>query len=253
MGAGANAEAPGGAWKAKVITLFPEAFPGVLGLSLAGRGLERGLWSLETVNLRDFGRGRHKDVDARPAGGGPGLVIRPDVLGEAIEHAMSGAPREESWPVICMSPRGRPLSQDIARGLSEGKGAILICGRFEGVDERVLSHYKADEISMGDFVLSGGEIAAQALIDSAIRCIPGILGNQASIEEESFSEGLLEHPQYTKPAVWQGRRIPEVLLSGNHAKVAGWRRERSEEATRQRRPDLWKAYRARRGMDPERG
>ena len=238
-----------GAWTAKVVTLFPEAFPGTLGLSLTGKALADGLWGLETIDLRPFGRGRHRNVDDTPAGGGAGMVMRADVVGDALTEAAAGT--TENWPVVYLSPRGRPFDQATARRFAAADGMTLLCGRFEGVDERVLEHHAVEEVSIGDYVLTGGEIAAQALIDATVRLIPRVLGNQASTEEESFSEGLLEHPQYTRPTEWQGRRIPEILLSGHHAKIAEWRKTRSETLTKERRPDLWRAYRARRGRDPE--
>lgn len=234
-----------GAWTAQVITLFPEAFPGTLGLSLTGRALTEGLWSLRTIQLRDHGIGRHRNVDDTPAGGGAGMVIRPDVMAAALREAKSAAP---DLPVVYLSPRGRPLTQAIARRLAQGPGVTLICGRFEGVDQRVLDAFDVTEISIGDYVLTGGEIAAQVLIDATVRLIPRVLGNQESLAEESFSHGLLEHPQYTKPAEWEGRRIPDVLLSGNHAAISHWRDEEAERLTKERRPDLWRAYRD--GMDP---
>ncbi len=234
-----------GAWTAQVITLFPEAFPGTLGLSLTGRALTEGLWSLRTIQLRDHGIGRHRNVDDTPAGGGAGMVIRPDVMAAALREAKSAAP---DLPVVYLSPRGRPLTQAIARRLAQGPGVTLICGRFEGVDQRVLDAFDVTEISIGDYVLTGGEIAAQVLIDATVRIIPRVLGNQESLAEESFSHGLLEHPQYTKPAEWEGRRIPDVLLSGNHAAISHWRDEEAERLTKERRPDLWRAYRD--GMDP---
>ena len=224
------------AWRAKVITLFPEAFPGTLGLSLTGQALQRGLWQLETTQLRDYGLTKHRNVDDTPAGGGAGMVIRADVLGPAIEATQAGtAPGHR---LIYLSPRGRRFDQAMARDWAAGPGVTLICGRFEGVDQRVLDHYAVEEISLGDFVLSGGEIAAQAMLDSTVRLLSGVLGNPESIAEESFSAGLLEHPQYTKPNEWEGRAIPEVLLSGNHKKVAAWRREMAEALTQARRPDL---------------
>ena len=235
-----------GAWTAQVITLFPEAFPGTLGLSLTGRALTEGLWSLRTIQLRDHGIGRHRNVDDTPAGGGAGMVIRPDVMAAALREAKSAAP---DLPVVYLSPRGRPLTQAIARRLAQGPGVTLICGRFEGVDQRVLDAFDVTEISIGDYVLTGGEIAAQVLIDATVRLIPRVLGNQESLAEESFSDGLLEHPQYTKPALWEGRAIPEVLLSGNHAAIATWRRDMAERLTKERRPDLWRAYGETR-MDP---
>ncbi len=233
-----------GVWCAHVITLFPEAFPGTLGLSLTGKALKEGLWALETSDLREFGEGRHRNVDDTPAGGGAGMVLRPDVMGRAIDAATTGAPPDR--PLVYLSPRGRPFTQGMARELASGPGVTLICGRFEGLDQRVIEHYGIAEISMGDFVLTGGEIAAQAMIDAAARLLPGVLGNAASTEEESFAAGLLEHPQYTRPAEWRGHAIPEVLLSGNHARIAEWRAAQAEALTRARRPDLWRDYEARR-------
>ena len=239
-----------GVWTAQVITLFPEAFPGVLGASLTGRALKQHLWQLETIDLRRFGEGRHRNVDDTPAGGGAGMVLRADVLGRALDQAARGVPDGADWPVIYLSPRGRPFTQKDARRFARADGLTLLCGRFEGVDERVLEEYAIEEVSLGDFVLTGGEIAAQALIDASVRLIPRVLGNQASTEEESFSDFLLEHPQYTKPALWKGRAIPEVLLSGHHARITGWRREMAERLTKKRRPDLWRAYCAKHGRDP---
>ena len=228
------------AWTAKVITLFPEAFPGVLGASLTGRALQEGKWALETLPLRSYGKGRHRNVDDTPAGGGAGMVLRADVVAEAFDEAAQGTPADRArWPLLYASPRGRPFDQAMARRLAAGDGLTMLCGRFEGVDERVLEEYEVEEVSLGDFVLTGGEIAAQAMLDATVRLLPGVLGNEASTEEESFSEGLLEHPQYTKPAEWRGRVIPEVLLSGHHGRIAEWRRAASEEITRARRPDLW--------------
>lgn len=226
-----------GVWKAKVITLFPTAFPGVLGESLTGKALQQGLWQLETIDLREFGVGKHRNVDDTPAGGGAGMVLRADVLGNAIEAAMDGV--QGQWPLIYLSPRGEPMTQALAQELARGDGVTLLCGRFEGVDERVLEHYRIREVSLGDFVLTGGEIAAQALIDATVRLIPDVLGNEASVRDESFSRGLLEHPQYTRPAEWKGRTIPEVLLSGHHGRIEKWRRDQAERITRERRPDLW--------------
>lgn len=232
-----------GAWKVKIITLFPELFPGVLGGSLTGKALKEGLWSLETIELRRFGLGKHKDVDSPPAGGGAGMVLKADVVGAALSEARRGTPVDPSaWPVIYLSPRGKPLTQGMADGFSKAQGMTLLCGRFEGVDERVLEEYNVQEISLGDFVLTGGEIAAQALIDATVRLLPNVLGNEDSAVDESFSNGLLEHPQYTKPAEWQGRKIPDVLLSGHHGNVDKWRKEQSEKLTQDRRPDLWDIY-----------
>ena len=238
-----------GVWTAQVITLLPQAFPGVLGESLTGRALADGLWSLRTVDLRGFGEGRHRNVDDTPAGGGAGMVLRPDVVARALDAAQAGAGGR--WPVIYLSPRGVPMDQAMAQRLAQADGVTLLCGRFEGVDERVLEAYDVQEVSLGDFVLTGGEIAAMALIDATVRLLPGVLGNAASPEEESFSDGLLEHPQYTRPATWRGQAIPEVLLSGNHAKIAQWRRARSEEITQARRPDLWQAHLAKKAGNPD--
>ncbi|NOX72771.1 MAG: tRNA (guanosine(37)-N1)-methyltransferase TrmD [Alphaproteobacteria bacterium] len=231
------------AWKVKILTLFPEAFPGVLGQSLTGRALQDGLWALETIDLRPFGIGKHRNVDDTPTGGGAGMVMKPDVIATALDEAARGTPADRAgWPVIYVSPRGRPFDQATAKRFSKARGLTILCGRFEGVDERVLEAYAVEEISLGDFVLTGGEIAAQALIDASVRLIPGVLGNDASTEEESFSHGLLEHPQYTRPNDWQGRKVPEVLLSGHHGKIEAWRREQSEALTKERRPDLWGAF-----------
>ncbi|MDE3029521.1 MAG: tRNA (guanosine(37)-N1)-methyltransferase TrmD [Paracoccaceae bacterium] len=241
-----------GAWTAKIITLFPEAFPGTLGLSLTGKALDMGLWALETIDLRPFGEGRHKNVDDNPSGGGAGMVLRADIVGKALDEAAIGTPPDRAkWPVVYLSPRGKPFDQATARRWAESDGITLLCGRFEGVDERVLQHFGVEEVSLGDFVLTGGEIAAQALIDATVRLIPRVLGNQASTEEESFSDGLLEHPQYTRPTLWEGRAIPEVLLSGHHAKIADWRHGMAERLTKERRPDLWRAYCAKAGRDPD--
>ncbi|WP_323767985.1 tRNA (guanosine(37)-N1)-methyltransferase TrmD [Marinovum sp.] len=225
-------------WRASVITLFPEMFPGVLGGSLTGRALKDGKWQLDTVHLRDFGEGKHRNVDDTPAGGGAGMVLRADIMGRAIEHALHKGP----GPLIYLSPRGRRFDQAMARGLAATPGAIFICGRFEGLDQRVIDHYGITEVSLGDFVMTGGELAAQAMIDATVRLLPGVLGNEASAEEESFSNGLLEHPQYTKPPEWQGHRIPDVLLSGHHGEIAKWRQAQAEAITRARRPDLWEAW-----------
>ncbi|MDX1785479.1 MAG: tRNA (guanosine(37)-N1)-methyltransferase TrmD [Roseovarius sp.] len=231
------------AWRAQVITLLPEAFPGVLGESLTGRALKDGLWSLDTVDLRRFGIGKHRNVDDTPAGGGAGMVLRADVMGAAIEAALENAP--QGAPLIYLSPRGRVFDQQMAQSLADAPGVTLICGRFEGLDQRVIEHYDATEVSLGDFVMTGGEIAAQAMIDAAIRLRPGVLGNAASTQDESHANGLLEHPQYTRPAEWQGRPIPPVLMSGNHAEIAKWRQAEAEALTAARRPDLWQAWCAR--------
>ncbi len=234
-----------GAWTAQIITLFPQAFPGVLGESLTGKALQDGLWQLETFDLRQYGIGKHRNVDDTPAGGGAGMVLRADVLEAAITDARAGA--RGTMPLVYLSPRGRRFDQAMARDWARRDGVTMLCGRFEGVDERVLTHFGIQEVSLGDFVLTGGEIAAQAMIDATVRLLPGVLGNADSAVEESFATGLLEHPQYTKPAEWQGHAIPDVLLSGNHAKIAEWRKAMAEEITKDRRPDLWAAYQARKG------
>jgi tRNA (guanine37-N1)-methyltransferase len=225
-------------WRASVLTILPGMFPGPLGHSLAGRALENGVWSLEVRDIRAHGLGRHRAVDDTPAGGGPGMVLRADVLDAAIGQAR---PPGDARPLLLLSPRGAPLDQARVRALAAGPGVVLVCGRFEGVDQRVIEARGLAEVSLGDFVLSGGEIAAMALLDACVRLLPGVMGDAASGEEESFSAGLLEYPHYTRPAEWQGRRVPEVLLSGNHARIAAWRREQAERITRERRPDLWAA------------
>ncbi|WP_298839859.1 tRNA (guanosine(37)-N1)-methyltransferase TrmD [uncultured Roseobacter sp.] len=226
-----------GVWQARVVTLFPDAFPGVLGQSLTGRALQEGKWQLHTHDLRDFGIGRHRNVDDTPAGGGAGMVLRADVVGPALQAAQSNA--RGRWPVLYMSPRGRRFDQSMAGDLARCDGVTVLCGRFEGVDERVLEHFDVTEVSLGDFVMTGGELAAQAMLDATVRLLPGVLGNAESTVDESHSNGLLEHPQYTKPASWEGRDIPPVLLSGNHAEIEKWRRNQSESLTKVRRPDLW--------------
>ena len=229
-------------WGATVLTIFPEMFPGPLGASLAGKALEAGLWRLKAVDIRDFARDKHRTVDDAPFGGGPGMVMRPDVLDAAIDGAGG------EGPLLYLTPRGRPLDQARVRELASAPGVRLLCGRFEGVDERVLEARDAEEVSLGDFVLSGGEPAALALIDACVRLLPGVVGQPETLLEESFEDGLLEYPHYTRPAEWLGRPVPEVLLSGNHARIRAWRRERREEATRLRRPDLWEKYLARAGV-----
>jgi tRNA (guanine37-N1)-methyltransferase len=227
-----------------VITLFPQAFPGVLGESLTGKALKDGKWQLETTDLRPFGEGRHRNVDDTPAGGGAGMVLRADVLGNAIHRVLSAQPRGRR-PLVYLSPRGRRFDQEMAREWAGSDGVNLLCGRFEGVDQRVLDYYQIEEVSLGDFVLTGGEIAAQAMLDATVRLLPGVLGNAESIVDESHSSGLLEHPQYTRPADWNGLSIPDILMSGHHGKIAQWRRNQAEEITRQRRPDMWQAFVAR--------
>jgi tRNA (guanine37-N1)-methyltransferase len=229
------ASPPEAPWRATVLTLFPEMFPGPLGLSLAGEALRRGSVVIQARNLRDHGIGRHRTVDDRPAGGGPGMVMRCDVIGAAIDAALDpGDPR----PRLLMSPRGRPLTQERVRELAAGPGCLVLCGRFEGLDERVIEARALEEVSIGDYVLSGGEIAALALLDACIRLLPGVMGAAASGREESFEEGLLEYPHYTRPRLWEGRAIPEPLLTGDHGAIARWRRAEAERLTRERRPDL---------------
>ena len=224
-------------WQAKVLTLFPEMFPGPLGSSLAGRALQSGIWTLETVDIRDFARNKHRSVDDTPFGGGPGMVMRPDVLAEALDATKGN--RADAQPCIYFSPRGRRLDQGLVRELVAAGGATLVCGRFEGVDERVLETRGLVEVSLGDFVLSGGEIAALALLDAVVRLLPGVVGEAGSLAEESFAAGLLEYPQYTRPQLWEGRAVPEVLLSGHHEKIRAWRQAEAERITQARRADLW--------------
>ena len=231
-------------WRATVLTIFPEMFPGPLGVSLAGKALSSGLWSLEARNIRDFATDKHATVDDTPAGGGPGMVMKADVLARAIDAAPADRPR------LLMSPRGAPLTQARVEELAKGHGVIVVCGRYEGIDERLITARGLEEVSVGDYVLSGGEIAACALIDACVRLLPGVMGKEASAADESFSDGLLEYPQYTRPAVFEGQPIPEVLTGGDHAKVAAWRRAEAERLTRERRPDLWKRYMAR-GKGPD--
>jgi tRNA (guanine37-N1)-methyltransferase len=221
-------------WRAAVLTLFPEMLPGPLGLSLAGRALAAGLWSLEVQDIRTAGLGRHRSVDDTPFGGGAGMVMRPDVVDAALA---SIAP--EGRPLMFLTPRGRPFQQADARRLAAGPGVVLLCGRYEGIDQRVIEASGAEELSIGDYVLSGGELPALVVLDACVRLLPGVMGAAESAEEESFTAGLLEYPHYTRPAEWQGRAVPDVLLSGNHAAIAAWRRARAEETTRARRPDLW--------------
>ena len=224
-------------WRASVLTIFPEVFPGPLGVSLCGKALAAGLWSLQIVDIRDFATDKHRSVDDTPAGGGPGMVMKPDVLGRAIDATASDARSR-----LLLSPRGTPLTQSRVEALCRGPGAILVCGRFEGIDERVIAGRGLEEVSIGDYVLSGGEIAAMTLIDACVRLLPGVMGAPDSAADESFAAGLLEYPHYTRPQMWEGRPIPEVLISGDHAKVAAWRRAEAERLTRERRPDLWAAF-----------
>ena len=226
-------------WRATLLTLFPEMLPGPLGHSLAGRALERGLWSLEVTDIRDFGEGRHRQVDDTPFGGGAGMVMRPDVLDRAIGAV--GGPGD-ARPLIYLSPRGAPLTQARVRALAAGPGVTLVCGRYEGVDQRILEARGIEEVSIGDYVLSGGELPALVLLDACVRLLPGVMGAVESGADESFSAGLLEYPHYTRPAEWQGRAVPSVLLSGHHGAIAAWRRDQAEQITRARRPDLWRAH-----------
>jgi tRNA (guanine37-N1)-methyltransferase len=228
-----------GPWKATVMTLFEEMFPGSLGLSLAGQGLKDGIWTLETLDIRSFASDKHRSVDDAPFGGGPGMVIRADIVDVAIEKIKGQSPDR---PLICLSPRGRPLEQQRVRELAAGPGLSLLCGRYEGIDERLQEVHKIQEVSLGDFILSGGEPAAIALIDACVRLLPGIMGSVESGVEESFERGLLEYPQYTRPQTWRGIEVPKVLLSGNHEKIKVWRKSQSEEMTKKRRPDLWSRY-----------
>jgi tRNA (guanine37-N1)-methyltransferase len=240
------------AWRAVVLTLFPEMFPGPLGVSLSGQALAKGLWQLSARDIRDHGLGRHAQVDDTPAGGGAGMVIRADVLGATIDaaraadaasRALPGTEDADPLPALYLSPRGRPLTQSLVRDLAAGPGVLLVAGRFEGIDERVIAARGLVEVSIGDYVLSGGELAAMVLIDACVRLLPGVVGGAATLEEESFEGGLLEYPQYTKPRDWEGHAIPDVLLSGDHARIAKWRRAEAERITRERRPDLLVASR----------
>jgi tRNA (guanine37-N1)-methyltransferase len=225
---------------AQLLTLFPEMFPGTLGHSLAGKGLKEGKWALKTLDIRDFSSNKHRSVDDTPAGGGPGMVMRADILGKAIDAAQADA--DPKWPLVYMSPRGRCFEQADAHKWQQAGGVTILCGRFEGVDERVLEARDVEEISIGDMVLSGGEPAAIVMLDAVVRLLPGVMGASETLDEESFESGLLEYPHYTRPQVWEEREIPEVLTSGHHKKIAEWRRARAEELTRIRRPDLWSTY-----------
>ena len=226
-------------FRTQILTLYPEMFPGPLGVSLAGRALAEGKWSCDPIHIRDFATDKHRTVDDTPAGGGAGMVLRADILGLAIDHALEQGP---DLPVIAMTPRGRPITQTRVRELAAGPGATILCGRFEGFDERIFEARPVEQISMGDIILSGGEMGALMLLDACIRLLPGVMGAASSGDEESFESGLLEYPHYTRPALWEGRAIPEVLRSGDHAKIAAWRKQRAEEDTRLRRPDLWERH-----------
>lgn len=223
------------AWHASILTLYPDMFPGALGHSLSGRGFENNLWRCEATQIRDFAEDKHRTVDGTPAGGGAGMVLKPDILGKAIDTV---SPSDDPRPKLMMSPRGKPLTQKRVRELSEGPGVLLVCGRFEGVDQRVIDGRQLEEVSIGDYILSGGEIAAMVLLDACVRLLPGVMGAVASGEDESFENGLLEYPHYTRPPVWEGLEIPKVLTSGDHGAVEKWRREQSLKLTRERRPDL---------------
>jgi tRNA (guanine37-N1)-methyltransferase len=227
-------------WRATVLTIFPDMFPGPLGASLAGKAAARRLWSLAAVDIRDYATDKHRAVDDTPAGGGPGMVMKPDVIARAIDAVAA-----DDRPRLLMSPRGRLLTQARVRELAGGPGITIVCGRFEGIDERVIAGRSLEEVSIGDYVLSGGEIAAMAVVDACVRLILGVMGKEASGVEETFSDGLLEYPQFTKPQVWEGDSIPEVLISGDHGKVEAWRRDEARRITRERRPDLWAGYLAR--------
>lgn len=227
---------------ATVLTLYPEMFPGPLGAALSGKALDKGLWSLDTVQIRDFAQDRHRSVDDTPAGGGPGMVLRADVVGRALDAVSAAAGPEDRRPRLLMSPRGVPLTQAFVRDLAAGPGVVVLCGRFEGVDQRVIEGRELLEVSVGDYVLSGGEIAAMIVLDAVVRLLDGVMGKSESGSEESFESGLLEYPHYTRPQVWEGRGIPEVLTSGDHGAVARWRRAAAEAITRDRRPDLWRAF-----------
>jgi tRNA (guanine37-N1)-methyltransferase len=224
-------------WRASVLTIFPDIFPGPLSASLAGKALNAGAWSLDVVDIRAFATDKHRTVDDTPAGGGPGMVMKPDVLGRAIDGTAT-----DERPRLLLSPRGTPLMQARVEALAEGPGIVMVCGRFEGVDDRIITGRSLEEVSVGDYVLSGGEIAAMVLLDACVRLLPDVMGEPASRAEESFTEGLLEYPQYTRPQVWEGRQIPEILNSGDHGKVAAWRQAEAERLTRERRPDLWTAF-----------
>jgi tRNA (guanine37-N1)-methyltransferase len=232
-------------WRATVLTIFPDMFPGPLGQSLAGKALAAGVWSLDAIDIRDFAADRHRSIDDTPAGGGPGMVMKADVLARALDAIPLAALPQHRRPRLVMSPRGAPLAQSRVAALAASPGAVIVCGRFEGIDERLIAARGLEEISVGDYVLSGGEIAALALLDACVRLLPGVMGKEASAAQESFAEGLLEYPQYTKPPVWEDQAVPEVLLSGDHGKIAKWRRSEAERITKERRPDLWAAYLAR--------
>jgi tRNA (guanine37-N1)-methyltransferase len=234
-------------WHAQILTLYPEMFPGPLSISLAGRALAEGIWSCDPIHIRDFATDRHRTVDDTPAGGGAGMVLKPDIIAAAVDNALE---RRPNLPVIALTPRGVPITQARIRALAAGPGATLLCGRFEGFDERIFEARPIEQLSMGDIILSGGEMAVLTLLDACIRLLPGVMGAPSSGDEESFESGLLEYPHYTRPVVWEGRTIPEVLRSGDHARIAAWRKQRAEEDTRLRRPDLWERHIGARDQSP---
>ncbi|MBT5186780.1 MAG: tRNA (guanosine(37)-N1)-methyltransferase TrmD [Kordiimonadaceae bacterium] len=239
-------------WQAQILTLFPEMFPGPLGQSLAGKALEKKLWGMDVMQIRDHATDKHRSVDDTPYGGGPGMVMRADVMGRAIDAAIEKRPAkvsEDDWPTVYLSPRGKKLNQEMVQDFAGKKGITLICGRFEGLDERVLETRNIIEVSLGDFVLSGGELAALMLTDAVVRLIPGVIGEPETLSEESFTSGLLEYPQYTRPQLWEGKEIPDVLMSGHHEKIRNWRQNKSENLTKERRPDLWNEFSRRKSDD----
>ncbi|MGB0934669.1 MAG: tRNA (guanosine(37)-N1)-methyltransferase TrmD [Alphaproteobacteria bacterium] len=227
-------------WHAHILTIFPELFPGPLGCSILGRGLEEDKWQLTVSNIRDFALDKHQSVDDIGFGGGPGMVMRPDVLDRALKHATEGGQKPDR--IIYVSPRGKTLTQNVVKGLAKAEKVVILCGRFEGIDQRVIDAWDIEEISLGDFVLAGGEVAAMTMVEACVRLLPGVVGDAASLEEESFSQDLLEYPQYTRPRDWNGHQVPEVLLSGHHEKIRAWRQSQSEALTQERRPDLWDRY-----------
>jgi len=236
-------------FKIKVITIFPESFLGILKIGVIGKALKKKIWSLETINPREFSKGKHKSVDDTTAGGGPGMILKSDIVGKAINKAYRNIKDRNKIPLLYLSPKGKPLTQNKIDQLSKKDGMIIICGRYEGIDQRILEYYKVDEYSIGDFILAGGEIAAQAVIESTVRLLPGTLGHKDSVKDESFTKNLLEYPQYTRPKIWNNLKIPDVLLSGDHKKIAIWRRYMAEKLTKRLRPDLWKKYKKNKTID----
>ena len=236
-------------FKIKVITIFPESFLGILKIGVIGKALKKKIWSLEIINPREFSKGKHKSVDDTTAGGGPGMILKSDIVGKAINKAYRNIKDRNKIPLLYLSPKGKPLTQNKIDQLSKKDGMIIICGRYEGIDQRILEYYKVDEYSIGDFILAGGEIAAQAVIESTVRLLPGTLGHKDSVKDESFTKNLLEYPQYTRPKIWNNLKIPDVLLSGDHKKIAIWRRYMAEKLTKRLRPDLWKKYKKNKTID----